>query len=98
LFFSIALCQKQSITTQKEVETTTTTTLPRQVWGEKDFRRGLVEFLGALKHHYKRICPSDVSPHITLSAFFSAVCGRIDLKFGKSVLSVPSLLFSQLLL
>jgi hypothetical protein len=26
-----------------------------------------------------------VHPYITLSAFFSAVCGRIDLKFGKDL-------------
>jgi hypothetical protein len=26
-----------------------------------------------------------VHPHITLSAFFSAVCGWIDLKFGRNV-------------
>jgi hypothetical protein len=49
--------------------------------------------LGASKRLYIRLCPSicwfvcllvrlSVRPHITLNAFFSAVCGRIDLKFG----------------
>jgi hypothetical protein len=51
-----------------------------------------IEFLGACKRLYKRLCPSDVPmdgwsvrPHITLSAFFSAVCGLIDLKFGRDL-------------
>ena len=54
-------------------------------------------FWDASKHLYKRLCllvrwsvGLSVSPlicwsidtHITLSAFFSAVCGRIDLEFG----------------
>ena len=62
-------------------------------------------FLGACKCLYRRLCwlvgPS-VGPHITLSAFFSAVCGWINLKFGRD-LHVNLLFqflsfFSQLLL
>jgi hypothetical protein len=30
-----------------------------------------------------RLVSPMVRPHITLSTFFSAVCGRIDLKFGR---------------
>jgi hypothetical protein len=53
-------------------------------------------FLGASKRLYKRLRPSirpsvspsvgpSICPHITLNAFFSAICGRIDLKFGKDL-------------
>ena len=48
-----------------------------------------IEFLGVWKHLYKRLCLlvgqsvcRSVCPHITLSVIFSAVHGRIDLKFG----------------
>jgi hypothetical protein len=53
-------------------------------------------FLGASKRLYKILRPlvcwlvgwsvgCSVSPHITLRAFFSAVCGWIDLKFGRDL-------------
>jgi hypothetical protein len=52
----------------------------------------LCVFLGACKRLYKRLRPSDVPmdgwmvhPHITLSVFFSAFCGWIDLKFGRDL-------------
>jgi hypothetical protein len=56
------------------------------------FSYSFYRFLGARKRVYNSLHPSvvcsdgwSVRPHITLSAFFSAVCRWIDLKFGRDL-------------